>query len=82
MNCRWWNRHGNAKELKNDTGSCMLHYHFGSDVPKTHAMHRQASEFCNFYGQGGEVVTRDYVQEFTAQTAAASLLDRIMIERA
>jgi hypothetical protein len=71
-----WQCHG----AKNDTGSCMLRYHFRRHVPDAHATHRQASEHCDFYGQGGEP-PRDYVQEFKAQIAAASLLDRIMVER-
>ena len=81
MDCRWWNRHGNARALKKDTGSCMLQYHFGKHVPAGHATHRQASERCDFYGRSGEP-PRDYVQEFAAQTAAAELLNRVMIERA
>jgi hypothetical protein len=80
MHCRWWNRHGNAKALKKDTGSCMLAYHFGKHVPVSHASFRQPHDRCDFFGRSGEL-PRDYVQELQAYTAAQALLERLALLR-
>lgn len=80
MDCRWWNRHGNARAIKNDTGSCMLQYRFGDAVPNSHAQHRAAHERCDFYGRSGEVY-RDYLKEFAAHKAAAEFLDKVVALR-
>lgn len=81
MGCRWWNRHGNARALKDDTGTCMLRHHFRKQVPGSHRTEdRKAVEVCDFFGRGDKPV-RDYPREFAALTAAQTLLDKVAASR-